>query len=182
MTTAYDVVRGALRLIGVVTPIEPPSAEEAADGLSAMNQMLASWAASRYTSASVPQTSFTLTSGAASYTIGAGGAINATRPTTIYQAHITQGGIDFPLRVVALGEYVIEKLQAGNDGCVVKFRAVNDRDQAEGLRGAEVMITRAACAPAVSPAGAAASSAVVLTGSSVGVSAGVLRSLWYGRT
>jgi hypothetical protein len=105
MTTAYDVVRGALRLIGVVTPIEPPSAEEAADGLSAMNQMLASWAASRYTSASVPQTSFALTSGVASYTIGAGGAINATRPTTIYQAHITQGGLDYPLRVVALGEY-----------------------------------------------------------------------------
>ena len=105
MTTAYDVVRGALRLIGVVTPIEPPSAEESADGLSAMNQMLASWAASRYTSASVPQTSFALTSGVASYTIGSGGAINTTRPTTIYQAHITQGGIDYPLRVVALGEY-----------------------------------------------------------------------------
>ena len=34
-----------------------------------------------------------------------GGAINATRPTTIYQAHITQGGLDYPLRVVALGEY-----------------------------------------------------------------------------
>lgn len=47
-----------------------------------------------------------------------------------------------------LGEYEIEKLQAGNDGFLVKLRAVNDRDQAEGLRGAEVMITRAACAPA----------------------------------
>ena len=105
MATAYDVVRGALRLIGVVTPIEPPAAEEAADGLDALNDMLAAWAASRYTSASVPQTSFALTAGDGTYTIGASGDINTIRPTTIYAAHITQGGIDYPLKVIALGEY-----------------------------------------------------------------------------
>ena len=105
MTTAYDVVRGALRLIGVVTPIEPPSAEEAADGLSAMNQMLASWAASRYTSRICPTNIVRPDVRCCELPIGSGGAINTTRPTTIYQAHITQGGIDYPLRVVALGEY-----------------------------------------------------------------------------
>jgi len=44
-----------------------------------------------------------------------------------------------------LGEYVIEKVQAGNGGFFVKFREVNDRDQAERLRGAELIIPRAAC-------------------------------------
>ena len=105
MTTARDVVKGALRLIGVISSSDEPSAEEADDGLTSMNQMLAAWSASRYTSASVPQTSFALTSGDGTYTIGASGDINATRPTTIYAAHITQGGIDYPLRVISLVEY-----------------------------------------------------------------------------
>lgn len=47
-----------------------------------------------------------------------------------------------------LGEYAIENLQAANGGFLVKFREVNDRDQAESLRGAEVLIAREACAPA----------------------------------
>ncbi len=105
MTTARDVVKGALRLIGVISSADEPSAEEADDALTAMNQMLASWAASRYTSASVPQSSFALTSGDSTYTIGSGGDINTVRPTTIYSAHITQGGIDYPLQVITLGEY-----------------------------------------------------------------------------
>lgn len=47
-----------------------------------------------------------------------------------------------------LGTYVIEKRQNANDGFLVKFSGVNDRDQAETLRGAELMMTRDACAPA----------------------------------
>jgi len=46
-----------------------------------------------------------------------------------------------------LGEYVIEKLQNGNDAFLVKFREVNDRAQAESLRGAELVIAREACEP-----------------------------------
>jgi len=47
-----------------------------------------------------------------------------------------------------LSEYVIENLQIANDGLLVKFRGVDDRDQAERLRGAEVMMALAECPPA----------------------------------
>lgn len=47
----------------------------------------------------------------------------------------------------ALGEYVIEDLQVANDGLLVKFRGVNDRNQAEQLRGTEVMVALEECLP-----------------------------------
>jgi len=47
----------------------------------------------------------------------------------------------------ALGEYLIEELQIANDGILIKFRGVNDRDQAEQLRGAEVMMALEKCPP-----------------------------------
>lgn len=46
-----------------------------------------------------------------------------------------------------LGEYVIERLQRGHDGVFIKFREVNDRDQAELLRGAQIMVAPAECPP-----------------------------------
>lgn len=124
MPTAYDVVRGALRLIGVVTPIEPPSAEESADGLDVMNQMLASWSSTRYASASVPQTSFALTSGDGQYTIGASGDINTIQPTGVYRAYVTNGGIDYPVRLISLGEYedIAEKASTGSIPEVMAIR------------------------------------------------------------
>lgn len=47
-----------------------------------------------------------------------------------------------------LGMYAIEKLQNITDGFLVKFREINDRDQAESLRGAKLIIAREACEPA----------------------------------
>jgi 16S rRNA processing protein RimM len=47
----------------------------------------------------------------------------------------------------ALGEYAIEKLQTGSGGFFIKFCGVNDRDQAELLRGAELLIAREECLP-----------------------------------
>lgn len=124
MPTAYDVVRGALRLIGVVTPIEPPSAEEADDALSVMNQMLASWASSRMSSASVPLTSFALTAGDGEYTIGDGGDIDTIQPTGLYRAHVTNGGLDYPVRLISLGEYqdIADKSSTGDIPEVMAIR------------------------------------------------------------
>jgi len=47
-----------------------------------------------------------------------------------------------------LGEYVIERLQTANDGFFIKFQDVNDRDKAELVRGAKMMIGREECLPA----------------------------------
>lgn len=45
MTTARDVVAGALRLIGALAAGETPDAPEAADGLDALNRMMHGWKA-----------------------------------------------------------------------------------------------------------------------------------------
>jgi len=50
----------------------------------------------------------------------------------------------------ALGEYVIEDVQIGNGSLLIKFHGVDDRNQAERLRGAEVMMALAEC-PAPAP-------------------------------
>ncbi len=44
MTTARDIVKGALKSIGVTAGDEEPSAEDMADGLTSLNDMIASWA------------------------------------------------------------------------------------------------------------------------------------------
>jgi 16S rRNA processing protein RimM len=48
----------------------------------------------------------------------------------------------------SLGEYVIDRIQTANNGLFVKFRGVNDRHQADLLRGAQLMIPREECLPA----------------------------------
>ncbi len=47
-----------------------------------------------------------------------------------------------------LGEYLIERVQIGHDEVFVKFHGITDRNQAEQLRGAGVMIPRQARLPA----------------------------------
>jgi 16S rRNA processing protein RimM len=47
-----------------------------------------------------------------------------------------------------LGEYVIERVQIGKEGLFIKFYGVTDRDQAEQLRGAQMMIGLEDCLPA----------------------------------
>ncbi|MDZ7288611.1 MAG: ribosome maturation factor RimM [candidate division KSB1 bacterium] len=46
-----------------------------------------------------------------------------------------------------LGEYVIERLQVTNKDVYLKFRGVNDRNHAEQLLGAQLMIAREQCLP-----------------------------------
>ncbi len=48
----------------------------------------------------------------------------------------------------ALGEYRVERVQIGNAEVFVKFQGVDDRNQAETLRGAGLMIPREARVPA----------------------------------
>ncbi len=47
-----------------------------------------------------------------------------------------------------LGEYLVERVQIGNDEVFVKFQGVDDRNHAETLRGAGLMIPSEARVPA----------------------------------
>jgi hypothetical protein len=100
-----DLIRSSMRLIGVLATGETPSADETADGVSALNDILENlsleplsmWQQADVTAATVP--------GQGSYTIGAGGNINAPRPVRINSARVTFNGVDFPLEIVSLEEF-----------------------------------------------------------------------------
>jgi hypothetical protein len=104
MVTA-DLIRATLRLIGAISSSETPNADESSDALEALNLMLGSWGASRFLSASTGKVTKTMT-GATSYTIGVGGDINTTRPTSIYNAYWSDGGIDYTLENMDYSDYL----------------------------------------------------------------------------
>ena len=103
MVTA-DLIRATLRLIGAISSSETPAADESSDALEALNLMLGSWGASRFLSASTGKVTHTC-NGSTSYTIGVGGDINTTRPTAIYNAYWSTGGLDYPLTFLDYSDY-----------------------------------------------------------------------------
>lgn len=104
MSTAGSIIRRALRLINVLASGENPSADEQADALEAMNDMIDSWRNESLMVYALRDEAFAV-SGAASYTIGSGGVFNTTRPVRIESAFIRQGDIDYPIRVAGAKEW-----------------------------------------------------------------------------
>lgn len=104
-TTAHDLIRGAMRLIGAVDPGEELTASEASDGLEMLNEMLESWSNESLSVYQILQENFALSSGTASYTIGSGGTFNTTRPLDVLSGFIRDSGTDYPLRILTREEY-----------------------------------------------------------------------------
>lgn len=105
MTTALDIVNAALKKAGIVGVGQTAAAEDANDAFSDMNDMLAQWQRKRWLVwhlVDVPLVS----TGAQSYTVGAGGDFNIARPDRLEAAffrQITQSQpnqIDYPLAIL----------------------------------------------------------------------------------
>lgn len=97
MATAHDLIKRALRLVRALGTGETPSADQAADGLTALNALLDSWAISRLYVYTVIDTTKVLTAGTGSYTVGAGGSINMTRPEEVTNGcYVSDGATDYP--------------------------------------------------------------------------------------
>jgi hypothetical protein len=104
MTTALQLITSAARLIGVVRKSEALSADEAVDGLEALNAMLASWVNSGLLVTARTWESFSVAS-ATSYTIGPSQTLNTARPIVIKEAFFRVGSIDYPLAIISDEEY-----------------------------------------------------------------------------
>jgi hypothetical protein len=115
-----DLIRGALRKLAVIDPSEDMSPSDAATGFEALNSMLDSWSLERLFVYDVQRQTFVLTPAQQSYTIGAGGNFNTTRPNRIDAAGlITVGSSDeTPLDVLTDQRYqsIVQKTQAGDPG------------------------------------------------------------------
>ncbi len=117
MVTA-DLIRATLRLIGAISSSEAPAADESMDALEALNMMLNSWGAVRFLSKNTQTITHTLT-GATSYTIGSGGDIDTIRPSAIFTAYYTLGGLDYPLQVLDYKTY--SEIGTKNIGAIPEY-------------------------------------------------------------
>lgn len=99
--TANTMIKRAMRIMRVLPVYRDPTADEAADGLYALNSMMEAWSIERLMVYQIQQVSNAWTTNSASMTIGSGGDINIARPTKIEEeGNFFRDGstlIDYPL-------------------------------------------------------------------------------------
>src|SRR5208282_3767637 len=86
MTTALDVIRDSLEMLGVDAPGEEISGADSARALTVFTDMIDSWSNESLACFAWLTQSFPLVSGQSIYTVGPGGDINGTRPIRISDA------------------------------------------------------------------------------------------------
>lgn len=104
---AQDIIKGAMRAIGVAAAGYDPTAEELQDGLTALNSMLQSWQGEGLTVPFRTWSGFTLTAGTAKYLWGSGQAFDATSPVQVLEgAYVTDSNAtDTPVELMDAGEW-----------------------------------------------------------------------------
>jgi hypothetical protein len=97
----------SLRLLGEKTRGATLTSNENIECLNELNSMLDSWSNERLMIHTLSQTSFALTAGQGSYTIGGGGDFNMTRPTKIVDPCFIRDtdGSDSPLQLINVEAY-----------------------------------------------------------------------------
>lgn len=104
--TVLDLISASLLWIGALGVGETPSAEEGAQGLATLNDLLASWSAEQVYIYTQAKDSLTTQAGIAAYDFGPGAtAINSTRPLRIVHADVLFGGAVFPVAVIGLADW-----------------------------------------------------------------------------
>jgi hypothetical protein len=100
-----DLIKASMRKITAVASGEVPTTNEYADGLTALQSMLRSWAAEKIFVFASTKESFTLVSGTYQYTWGTGGTITTARPNQVIGAYVLEGSTTHPVEVITEGKY-----------------------------------------------------------------------------
>jgi len=105
MTTALDLITGAMDDAGIIGVGQTPLAEDTNKALSRLNAMIAQWSRRRWLVYHLVDVVFTGT-GALSYSIGPGGDIPLNRPDRIEAGYFRQlaglpgNNVDYPLAIL----------------------------------------------------------------------------------
>jgi len=108
MATTKDLIKQALRNIGVTDSGEEPSGDELSDSLLIAQQMIDDWSNERLLVPAVTHETFAVnTVGAkATYTFGTGGDLNSARPLKVVDIRIKDAsGAESPVDVVGLSQW-----------------------------------------------------------------------------
>lgn len=115
MTTALDIIKRAMRLNGTYASGETVSADESADGLTALNSMVESMANEGLLIYTQTLNAITLSSGTAAYTVGPSGGTVTARPVKVLESsYIVYGGISYPLEILTINDYNDIPQKTGN--------------------------------------------------------------------
>lgn len=108
MPTARGLIRSSLRLLGVLATGEQPAAQEAQDGLEALNAFLDSASLERLTAYTIERLDVPLVPGKRTYTWGVpGGDIATPRPLQVEGAvlRLVENDYEYPLELVDQATY-----------------------------------------------------------------------------
>jgi hypothetical protein len=113
-----DIIKGALRKIGVVAQGETPSTDQYTEAAFALNLLVKSWEADGMPLWALRTTAIPLTADVNAYTIGVSQTVNTDKPLKVIQAwnRNTTSNIDVPMRILTKQEYNIlgNKTTTGN--------------------------------------------------------------------
>ena len=116
--TRDDIIKRALRLIGVLAQGETPSATQITEGAFALNSLIKAWQADGMPLWAIKSYNVPLAATVASYRIGLGQAIPTPKPLKITQAynHNNSSKVDVPMRGLTRQEYNLlgNKTSTGN--------------------------------------------------------------------
>ena len=108
MTTAGELINGALRLIGMLAESETPSAATSQDALAAMNQMIDSWNTERLSTFSTQDQVFSWPPGQIHRTLGPTGDFAGNRPIQLDDSTYFRdpaSGISYGIKIINQQQY-----------------------------------------------------------------------------
>jgi hypothetical protein len=105
MTTALDIIKRSMRLLGVYSIGEEPSASESQDCLTALNALMGTLSNSAMVYAKTLD-SIAITAGQSSVTVGPSGATVTARPVEVLsESYFLSSNVSYPLSVFTLQQY-----------------------------------------------------------------------------
>lgn len=105
MATTLDLINSSLRLANIVGEGQTASADQAANALEVLNDILSGWNTDSLVLYATSNDQVTFVPGQATYTIGNGGNFNVDRPTQINSMYCVYSGVSFPITEVNQDEY-----------------------------------------------------------------------------
>ena len=112
MTTAIQIITRAFQKAGVLFKTEAPSADEANDAFSDLNNMIASWSNSTNVVYALVTETFNLVAAQKDYTWGSGGNFNSTRPMQVITATLNYpAGVSLPMELITDENYSLIPLK-----------------------------------------------------------------------
>lgn len=105
MSTALDMIKRSMRLVGALGAGETLTDDEQTDGLNALNRLVESFSIQRLLIYRIQIESFTWNSGQTTQTIGSGGDFDTDRPERINKAWQRLSDIDYPITLLDSVQY-----------------------------------------------------------------------------